>query len=108
VTRTRFEAWREQRRVVVGDSYLTPREYQVISMYIDGLRQAEMPNKLACSVKTINAHIRVARERVGARTLNELIAMVAASDALRGRGRSSNRVAVTGTNGPGTAPSRVL
>lgn len=123
MTRTRFEDRRARERIAVGNSYLTPREYQVIAMYIDGVRQAEMPRMLACGVKTINSHLRVSRERLGAKTIHQLVAMVAAADALRERDRSSNRDdsrstvsaarnrvdAVTGDSiGPGAAPSRAL
>ncbi len=89
--KTRFESWRQSGRITVGDSYLTPREYECISMYITGMKQSEMVAKLRCSDKTINSHLRAAKIRLGASTIHQLIAMVAASDALRGRGRSSNR-----------------
>lgn len=121
--RTRFEQRRQRDRIEVGDSYLTPREYQCIAMYIDGVRPSAMSLMLALSRKTIDSHLRVARERVGAKTLPQLIAMVARADALRERDRSSNRDdsrstvsaarnrvdAVTGDSiGPGAAPSRAL
>lgn len=115
-TVTKFESLRELQRIAVGDSYLTPREYQVVAMYIDGHRQSVMPGLLACCVQTINRHLRSAKDRTGAKTLYELVAMVAAADAIRGRGRSSNQesngriwsMPSTVVDLPGTAPSRAL
>lgn len=104
---TSFEEWRQRGRITVGDSYVTPREYQCIRMYISGRRQSDMLAELRCSKKTVNNHLRSAKLRLGANTLHQLIAMVAVSDALRGRDRSSNREPLT-VNAPGAAPSRGL
>lgn len=122
---TPFERYIQRQRIPVADSYLTQREYQCVRMYMDGVRRAEMAAKLGCSRRTIEGHMRVARDRVGANTTHQLIAMVASADALRGRGRSSNRDslerprderastsnrvdALDSTIDPGTAPSRAL
>lgn len=104
---THCERVRQRQRIPVGIGYLTPREYQVIAMYIDGIRQGDMPNLMACRVKTIQSHLSAARHRLGAKTINQLIAMVARADAFRERDRSSNREPSTVT-APGAAPSRVL
>ncbi len=81
-------------RIPVADSYLRPREYQILKMYIAGARHADMPATLRCSPRTIDAHISAAKHRVGANTIHQLIAMVATADALRERGRPSNRETV--------------
>lgn len=88
---TRAESRRQSERIIVAESYLTPREYQVVALYIDGLRNAEICATLRMAPQTVGNHILRASERIGANTIYQLIAMVAASDALRGRGRTSNR-----------------
>ncbi len=108
MTRTRYEASLQRQRIAVGESYLTPREYQIVAMYIDGVALADMPRLLACSRKTLHTNLHKAKDRLQARTIYQLIALVAVSDALRQRGRSSNRDAVTGNRGPGAAPSRAV
>jgi DNA-binding CsgD family transcriptional regulator len=85
MTLTLFETRRQRDRIIVGSSYLTPREYQIVSLYIDGCKFADMPNQLGCTDKTVQRHMQVAKERIGALTIHQLIAMVAAADALRVR-----------------------
>jgi DNA-binding CsgD family transcriptional regulator len=96
MTSTRLERRRQADRIIVGDSYLTPREYQIIAAYMDGARQADIPNAIGCARRTIDSHIRVAKDRLGARTIHQLIAMVATADAIRERGCSSNRESASG------------
>lgn len=107
--RTRYEDHLKGMRVELGEGYVTAAEYQVIAMYIDGASRSQIAKSLMRSDRTIDSQITQAKARTGARTIYQLIAMTAASDALRERGRSSNEAnPAVGGWGSRAAPSRVL
>lgn len=67
------DAKRQRRRV--GDSYLTPREYVVVQMLATGVSGPEVAGKMGVSQKTVWGLTRGARERLGAKTNNHLVAI---------------------------------
>lgn len=57
-------------------SGLTARQLEVAVLLRDGLRHSEIAECLSISARQVERHVREARERVGARTTNELVAML--------------------------------
>jgi len=52
------------------------REFQVLSLYATGDRQCDIAKKLRMSPKTVNTHVRNSRDRLNARTIPEMVAML--------------------------------
>lgn len=96
MTATRAERARQSLRIIVGDSYLTQREYQCVAMYADGVRPSQMPKKMACARKTIDALIQRAKERLAANSIHHLVAIVARADAIRQTPQAEARGATVG------------
>lgn len=65
------------RRAPRSASRLTTRQLQVTLLLRDGLRQTEIAACLGISVRQVERLLRAARERVGASTTSELVAMLA-------------------------------
>ncbi len=57
-------------------SRLTARQLEVVVLLRDGLHHAEIAECLSISARQVERHSREARERVGARTTSELVAML--------------------------------
>jgi DNA-binding NarL/FixJ family response regulator len=57
---------------------LSPREFQVFRLYGEGLRTAQIADKLQCSPKTIETHCYRIRRKLNQRSLSELIAQAGA------------------------------
>jgi RNA polymerase sigma factor (sigma-70 family) len=55
---------------------LTPREHEVMEMVTDGKSNKEIANALGVSAKTVEAHRARVMEKMGARSLAELVRMV--------------------------------
>lgn len=55
---------------------LTARQLEVAVLLRDGLRHSEIAECLSISARQVERHVREARERVGARTASELVAML--------------------------------
>jgi DNA-binding CsgD family transcriptional regulator len=73
----------------IAGTWLTARQRDVIRLYATGSTRAEVMSRLGLTSATIDSHLRRARHRTGARTLYQLVAMIAAEP--RERGRPSNR-----------------
>lgn len=54
---------------------LTPRQTRVLELVAEGLTYGEIAAKLSISQSTVRFHIQALKERVGARTKTELVAM---------------------------------
>ena len=57
-------------------SYITRREFDVLSLYATGRRPAEIAKELRMNEKTVNGHTQHMRDRLGLRTIHQLIAVV--------------------------------
>jgi DNA-binding CsgD family transcriptional regulator len=66
-------------------SRLTVRQLEVALLARDGLLQAEIAEALAISVTQVERHLRQARERVGAATVGELLAVLVADGVIGAR-----------------------
>jgi DNA-binding CsgD family transcriptional regulator len=53
---------------------LTPREAEVLAHVADGLSQAEIGERLSISPETVRTHVRMACERLNARTRTHAVA----------------------------------
>lgn len=53
---------------------LTPRELQVLELLADGLRNAEIAERLFLSTRTVDHHVSAIRRKLGARTRGEAVA----------------------------------
>lgn len=111
-------------RVPVANSYVTQAEAEVLSLRAQGMTSRQIGKRLSKHFKTVETLLLRARERFNAETNFELVAIYAASQKLRGRGRSSNRDFLAAERvtcgapssvdapdsaiGPGTAPTRAL
>lgn len=96
------------RRLLLGSSYVTPREMQIIKLYCAGKPLSVICAKLGIAKSTVESLTRTARLRLGLGNNYELVALYASSDLFIGRGRSSNQDALYSGSAPGTAPSRAL
>ena len=74
---------------------MTARQLQVTLLLRDGLRQTEIASCLGISVRQVERLLGAARERVGAITTNELVAMLASGALTRSSPEN------TDTDGPG-------
>lgn len=109
MTQTAYEQHLQKFRYPLDCGYLTSAEHRIVKAYMQGASQADLARSIGRSKKTIQEQLRRARTRTGARTIHQLIAMVARADALRERGRSSNEAnPAVGGWGSRAAPSRVL
>lgn len=70
----------QENRVPVGNSYLTMREWNVISMYISGYSQKSIAADLRMRVRTVNGHVQKAKDRLGLTTIYQLVALVAVAN----------------------------
>jgi len=64
-------------RTPLSTSRLTARQLQVTLLLRDGLRQTEIAGCLGISVRQVERLLGAARERAGATTTSELVAMLA-------------------------------
>jgi DNA-binding NarL/FixJ family response regulator len=58
-----------------GSSALTPREREVLSLLVDGLRTAEIASELCISTKTVSAHIEHILSKLGAHSQAQAVAL---------------------------------
>ena len=58
---------------------LTPRQIEVVALLRDGLKGSEVATQLGISVGAVYRHVHLAKERVGAQTRDELIAIAIAA-----------------------------
>lgn len=65
-------------RVIGGVELLSDREREVATLIAEGLSNRRIAERLFLSVRTIESHVYVARQKVGAATRKDLGAMVAA------------------------------
>ena len=56
-----------------GDGRLTPREEEVLKLLAEGLHKSQIADKLCISVRTVEAHRAHVQEKLGAKTLAELV-----------------------------------
>ena len=73
---TPYEQHIAANRVPVAGSYVTQREYEVLQMFALGNRQADIARELSMSPKTVNTHVRNVRERLNAKTITHVVAML--------------------------------
>lgn len=71
--------------MAVANTYLSPRQHQVITLYSRGHKRAEIANLLQRSPKTIDNHVGRSIATLGARNIHHAIAIVAVSNALDDR-----------------------
>jgi len=57
---------------------LSPREFNVYSLYGQGLQTSEIAVRLGCSVKTVETHCIRIRQKLNMRSINELVAAAGA------------------------------
>lgn len=76
---TRYERHLRGLRVPLGTAYLTSREYQVVSLMAEGDEPKTIAGKLGRSRNTVDALVRNAKDRVGAKTSCHLVAMLVAA-----------------------------
>lgn len=62
-------------RVAVATSYVTEREAKILTLYAQGFSAVEIAARLKLSHKTVESHVRYAKERLNARNIHHLIAM---------------------------------
>lgn len=62
---------------------LTRREQEVVRLLAQGKRQTEIARALCVSARTVEAHVRNARGKVGATSAFELAVRAAVEDAVR-------------------------
>jgi DNA-binding CsgD family transcriptional regulator len=90
--RTRFERQRESERLPLGIGYVTKREREAIEMYVAGETPSTAGPMLGINYRTVEALMRNARDRTGAKTNCQLVGMYVTAIPLNGRGRSSKQV----------------
>lgn len=71
---------RQLNRIPIANTYLTLRQYRILELYCDGYRQSQIAQVLAMNRKTIDSHLERIKERLGASTLHQAIAIFAASE----------------------------
>lgn len=76
---TPYERHIQVLRVPIGRSYLTPREYQIVSLLSEGDTPKQVAGKLCRSRKTVERLLRNALERTGAKSSHQLVAMLVAA-----------------------------
>lgn len=59
---------------------LTQREKEVVTLLAQGQRQVDIARALCVSPRTVEAHVRNAKEKAGARTTTELAVRAALED----------------------------
>jgi DNA-binding NarL/FixJ family response regulator len=65
-------------RIPIGSSYVTRREFSILTLYCNGSGQKEAAAKLAAAPKTIDSILLKVKQRLKAKTLHEAIATFAA------------------------------
>ncbi|MCA9489953.1 MAG: response regulator transcription factor [Myxococcales bacterium] len=58
-----------------ADQALTPREVEVLALVADGLTGPQIAERTGLSRSTVNTHVEHAREKLGARTRTEAVAV---------------------------------
>jgi DNA-binding CsgD family transcriptional regulator len=58
-----------------NEAELTPRELEVLELLADGLRNAEIAERLFLSPRTVDHHVSAIRRKLGARTRGEAVAV---------------------------------
>jgi DNA-binding NarL/FixJ family response regulator len=57
-----------------NEAELTPRELEVLGLVADGLRNADIAERLFLSTRTVDHHVSAIRRKLGARTRGEAVA----------------------------------
>ncbi|MEA2492230.1 MAG: hypothetical protein QOJ29_141 [Thermoleophilaceae bacterium] len=65
----------------LGTLVLTPREREILALLAEGLHADEVGERLVISPLTVRTHIRNAKDKLGARTAGQAIAMAMRDDA---------------------------
>jgi DNA-binding CsgD family transcriptional regulator len=76
-TRTQAEHFIKE----LGTLVLTPREREILALLAEGLHADEVAQRLVISPLTVRTHIRNAKDKLGARTAGQAIAMAMRDDA---------------------------
>ena len=79
--RRRTRAWRQA--LLERFETLTPREQDILRQVVDGLSNREIAERLDLSRKTVEVHRAKVMQKMGARTLSQLIQMVMALGILK-------------------------
>jgi FixJ family two-component response regulator len=79
--RRRARAWRQE--LLGRFSTLTPREQDILQRVAEGLSNREIADRLILSHKTVEVHRAKVMQKMGARTLSQLIRMAMALDILK-------------------------
>lgn len=64
---------KKKNRIHISIDNLSPREFQVFCLYGEGLQTIDIAQKLQCSPKTIETHCLRIRNKLGFKSLSELI-----------------------------------
>ena len=70
-----FDSMAEARRSIGHATALTPREREIVKLLAEGLRAEDVAKRLVLSPYTVRTHIRNAKDKLGARTTAQAIAI---------------------------------
>lgn len=59
---------------------LSPRQSQIVQRLIDGKTRKEVQSELGLAKQTVSTHLLAAQQKVGAKTVHQLIAIVSSTN----------------------------